>query len=475
MSKRIAALFLFVCCSVFAFSVELQLKVDSTYIGQNARFIRFSDFLTYTEEELASKQIPNTGIVSFSSALENTSIYLIRVGDVNAVVYLDPNGEYEFEIPAYTKADGKILSKEKFVIPEILKEPKHQLNKRIRQFNYQYDEFVAENLSLFISGRAYDAVQAFEVLIEERFTDTVGYLAQHIEYSLENLKLSARFSKRKVFERSLDQAPPLHIQSFFEVFQNFYTDYFDRFRLTQYETKLHGALTAYVSFDSVVSVLQHDIYLKRKDFAELVAINELYRKAQTNQADSNVISILNQAAKGAQTAYVRKTASNILQSLGKLQGGSLAPDFEFIDQNGNTVRLSDLKGKYVYLDFWATWCTPCIREMPVIADLQKKYGDMAHFVSISIDKNSSRFERYIERNEMDWIVGHFNHNEKIKEDYEVKIIPLYYLISPEGYFIESPARSPSQGIENFFYRIKAKEEREQQKPKIWDWNQRMNR
>ncbi|MFB3915865.1 MAG: peroxiredoxin family protein [Terriglobales bacterium] len=54
--------------------------------------------------------------------------------------------------------------------------------------------------------------------------------------------------------------------------------------------------------------------------------------------------------------------------------GKLAPEFELKDLDGNTVRLSDYRGKAVLLNFWATWCPPCKEEMPWFVDLQKEYG-----------------------------------------------------------------------------------------------------
>ena len=54
--------------------------------------------------------------------------------------------------------------------------------------------------------------------------------------------------------------------------------------------------------------------------------------------------------------------------------GAVAPDFTLKDMQGNTVRLSSLKGKAVIVNFWATWCEPCKIEMPWLVDLQKKYG-----------------------------------------------------------------------------------------------------
>ena len=63
-----------------------------------------------------------------------------------------------------------------------------------------------------------------------------------------------------------------------------------------------------------------------------------------------------------------------------------APNFNLPNQNGETISLSDLKGKYVYIDVWATWCGPCIAEIPSLKKVEKLYHNKnIEFVSISID------------------------------------------------------------------------------------------
>ena len=80
----------------------------------------------------------------------------------------------------------------------------------------------------------------------------------------------------------------------------------------------------------------------------------------------------------------------------ELKEGDQAPTFKYLDINGKEVSLSDLKGKYVYIDVWATWCGPCQYELPHLKELEKKmHGKKIVFVSISCDKDKAAWEKMV--------------------------------------------------------------------------------
>lgn len=87
------------------------------------------------------------------------------------------------------------------------------------------------------------------------------------------------------------------------------------------------------------------------------------------------------------TVYLAKL-ERVIETYAKVAAGQPCPDFCMKDINGKEVRLADLRGKYVYIDLWATWCGPCKGEMPSLAVLEEEFaGKDLTFVSISIDKN----------------------------------------------------------------------------------------
>ena len=136
--------------------------------------------------------------------------------------------------------------------------------------------------------------------------------------------------------------------------------------------------------------------------------------------------------------------------------GSPSPIFENYENfKGGTTSLSDLKGKYVYVDVWATWCGPCKREIPSLKELEKKYeGKNIEFVSISVDnakrsgtmeKAHTAWKKMVAEKELSGIqlFADKSYDSDFIASYKVKGIPRFLLIDPEGKIISAHAPRPS--------------------------------
>ena len=82
--------------------------------------------------------------------------------------------------------------------------------------------------------------------------------------------------------------------------------------------------------------------------------------------------------------------------------GSPAPDFTVKDSD-RTVSLHDFKGKVVVLNFWTTWCAPCIEEMPSLAQLQHKLGPNAVVLAVSTDKSDADYHKFLVQHKIDFL------------------------------------------------------------------------
>ena len=131
-----------------------------------------------------------------------------------------------------------------------------------------------------------------------------------------------------------------------------------------------------------------------------------------------------------------------------LRKGDPSPGFNYPDKNGNNVSLADLKGKYVYIDVWATWCGPCKREIPYLKEMDEEFkGKDIAFVSLSIDKmeHKEKWLKMIEDEDLKGIqiMADQDWNSDFVTAYKIQGIPRFILLDKEGNIVNSNAPRPS--------------------------------
>jgi len=129
--------------------------------------------------------------------------------------------------------------------------------------------------------------------------------------------------------------------------------------------------------------------------------------------------------------------------LSKTEIGKIAPDFTQKDVNGNAVSLSDFRGQYVLLDFWAAWCGPCRAENPNVVEAYHEYNDDGFTVlGVSLDRDREDWLDAIEEDNLEWTqVSDLNFwQNEAAQQYGIRAIPANFLINPEGEIIAKDLR-----------------------------------
>ena len=123
--------------------------------------------------------------------------------------------------------------------------------------------------------------------------------------------------------------------------------------------------------------------------------------------------------------------------------GALAPDITLENTKGQVISLSSLRGKYVLIDFWASWCKPCRQENPNVVRMYTKYKDKGFEVySISLDDNKNAWLKAVETDGMIWtnVLGKKNGSSAVALQYSIQVIPTTYLLDKEGKIIAKNLR-----------------------------------
>ena len=128
--------------------------------------------------------------------------------------------------------------------------------------------------------------------------------------------------------------------------------------------------------------------------------------------------------------------------------GTPSPSFDFENHKGGKTSLESLKGKYVYIDVWATWCGPCRAEIPHLKKTEEAYhGKNIEFVSISVDtdKDHEKWQKFVANKELGGVqlFADKNWNSDFIKAYGINAIPRFILIGPNGEIINADAPRPS--------------------------------
>lgn len=130
----------------------------------------------------------------------------------------------------------------------------------------------------------------------------------------------------------------------------------------------------------------------------------------------------------------------------QISPGSFACDFRYSDVDGKQVRLSDFKGKYVFIDIWATWCKPCCYEIPFIQEIEHRLaGKDVVFVSISTDKDTDVWRKKVKEENMGGIQLNIGKDRSFTNYFYVTSIPRFIIIDPEQKIVTAHAPKPSSG------------------------------
>ena len=112
--------------------------------------------------------------------------------------------------------------------------------------------------------------------------------------------------------------------------------------------------------------------------------------------------------------------------------GSPAPDFTLQTVDGTPLRLSDLKGKPVFMNFWATWCVPCREEMPAMQELYEQYRDRGLVIlAVNMEEDQARVQRWIDQGGFTYTFVLDSEGQQLKR-YNVNAAPTSYFIGRDG-------------------------------------------
>lgn len=114
-----------------------------------------------------------------------------------------------------------------------------------------------------------------------------------------------------------------------------------------------------------------------------------------------------------------------------------APDFTLNDINGQPLKLSSLRGKYVILDFWGSWCVWCIKGFPKMKEYYQKYAGKFEILGIDCNDSEEKWKAAVAKYELPWLHVYNTDNSGVLEQYAIQGFPTKIIVGPDGKIVQT--------------------------------------
>ncbi|MFD1819588.1 Peroxiredoxin [Pseudarcicella hirudinis] len=189
------------------------------------------------------------------------------------------------------------------------------------------------------------------------------------------------------------------------------------------------------------SVCNHFISTNPNSIISAFIINSYYMRPGSEE---KMMKYYNSLSAEVKASFFGKEIKSLSDKLAVVDTGKMAPDFSMADTTGKSIRLSSLKGKYVLVDFWASWCGPCRKENPNVVKAYNEYRDKGfEIIGVSLDNKKEAWLKAINADKLTWIhvsdlKGWQNDAAKL---YAVSAVPMNFLLDKNGKIIGKNLRS----------------------------------
>lgn len=198
-------------------------------------------------------------------------------------------------------------------------------------------------------------------------------------------------------------------------------------------------------YKSKLEDIRYDFVLNAKNpqVAKHILVNEGIGFSQSYPTKALKAALDSLKVRGVVKDSVFTNLEKTLVSMQKAEVGNNAPNFNLMTNKGQLSELANYTGKYVFLDFWAHWCKPCIKEFPHLKKIYKQYADNNfEIVAIHSDPNKEKWLSALEKHKLSWpqLFDPSKEEDGAGINYNVEFLPTTFLIDPQGIIIAKNLR-----------------------------------
>lgn len=379
----------------------------------------------------------------------------MQIDNVVSRLYVEPDFVYGVTIPELDKNFDYNNGAELQLNIGIIGADSTELNALV--FNYQelYNNlFIRKNNQYLSRQLIFKLADSLKRNCDRKYAGIKNnYFKNYYEYSIASINASVSRGENYLINTYILNKRILYRHNeYMQFFNACFTGYLNTVASMRKGQSLYNIINAKASYTLLDQFLASDKFLKNDSLRELVIIKNLWDFYYNADFDADaIVTIISDLNLKTKNSEHKKITATMMSYFNKMQPGSAAPGIKARAKDGTIADLSAFKGRWVYLNFFSTKNEESLKEMPKIAAIKKKMADKIVFISICVDDSLKSYTNYVKANpKFDWNIW-YNYDKSIyktaRENYFVTGTEAYFLITNSGYLAQSPAASPSNGIE----------------------------
>jgi len=434
---------------------------SNEYAGYTLVLEQITNFTSRERGEIVRVPINADGTFKAVFATATTIRCFTDLGRYRSFIYVEPGAKYQVTLPPFSeKKDADRFNP--YFIPEememgIISGDDSHLNKQIRDFDEQFLQQYNQNAMSLFSQSNKKLAEQIKLQLETQFPSSDNqYFIKHKNFRYARLfALCMSRQKRPLINQFFSHTEvsyysPAYCDAFNDVFKDFFLYYFS----STSGKDLRSAFAMQRSFDTLSVTMKSDTLFLNTQFRETVLLKSLYDSYYTDRYDkTQIIKLVAQACKRCEDEQSRLYAIQLFRKLNKLRVGTVAPEITGYNANGKEISSKNIKSKFVYVNFIHTKNYACKKDLQAMASIASEFKKDLEVVTVITDEDPTDAFAYIKQLGYKWTFIHFNGNGKLLLDYDIKAMPTYYLIDPDGNLIASPAPGPEENFKSRFAEI----------------------
>ena len=424
-------------------------------IGQEIQLRVNDDPISGKERVLAKQIVDVDGSFELKGMSNQTQYAFLQVGQNCADFFIERDKDLDltFVPPARDQNKPEAFYERHFFAPKILGGKSAKMNEQVIQFNDTLDAFLEALYPALVNRKSpamvAKSLEGFEKMALKKFNEAEPFVKNYIKYSLATVEQTFLGNRDKLFAKHLkDVSPQFNNPPYVDFLLQFYEGAVDKMAVANRYDECKKALAGKEAFAKLDEILiEQEPMLVDVSARRMVLINGIDGLfGQRDFKDENLIRVLKSFGMLTSNSYLANAVKNIADKHEKLSVGTDAPEIAFRTLDGTEKRRSEFEGADVFLELTDAKNGYCQRETNVIPNLKEEFATI-RFVTVCVGNSKAEMQSLQKQMNINWEFGGVAIASSIMDDYDVKSLPLFFIINPDGKFYSVPAKDPTKGAQ----------------------------